>query len=161
MPASAAGRAAALPRGGREGRRAGGRAGGRTVGRAFLAGDARYCSASSETPHSFGATGLLVYWVAGAVWLAWLPSATVWCVRVCSGGPGTLKRLAAAAGACRAISIPLALLVVLVPFERVDRVDRFLQVGGIHVSKAITLASIRKCLTESQPHRANLKRSFA
>lgn len=45
VPASAAGRAATLPRGG-------------AGGRAFLAGDARYCSASSKTPRSFGATGL-------------------------------------------------------------------------------------------------------
>ena len=50
VPASAAGRAAILPRGGA------GRGG--AGGRAFLAGDARYCSASSKTPRSFGATGL-------------------------------------------------------------------------------------------------------
>lgn len=50
VPASAAGRAATLPRGGA------GRGG--AGGRAFLAGDARYCSASSKTPRSFGATGL-------------------------------------------------------------------------------------------------------
>ena len=92
VPASAAGRAATLPRGGA----------GRADGPFWLVMLATAAPPLKPRAPSVPRGCRGAYWVGGAVWLAWLPSATVWCVRVCRGGPVTLKRLVAAAGACRA-----------------------------------------------------------
>lgn len=133
VPASAAGRAATLPRGGRAG------------GPFWLVMLATAAPPLKPRAPSLPRGCRGAYWVAGAVWLAWLPSATVWCVRVRRGRVCDSEALGGSRGRSpRAMSIRLALLVVLVPLELVDR---FLPVGGIHVSEAITFASMRKCLT--------------